>query len=412
MIAAKSIVAALSQNFELVEILVKECQKAGFLTKRDILNYANLVCNQDKEKVRKVYGELLKKGILKSIDQEQTFKIQRNVMDFVLSLLHEQDLGLVGIIEVERSEIERIGKEIQEALDKLDFSVIKDKTIALSNQIGNVEDQLISDRDAIKNIVEEAKSLDANTPFKVRYKKVFDCFEQYIKPMIALLDNNISGFQDKLYQIEDVLREVIRKYNIQKGLATLPNTIHGTIWQMHKLVDILNQNLDLYQKELAPLRNELARHDGLSSAINTFFSRIRKKGVKHAVGKKLLKIGSGTRSLKISFGERNREFAAALMDYTPKKVPFIANLDVETEFQMPIRIEEVLKDLKKVKGKISIMEWLRDSYPKQSEKHLLSIYHHLVKDLNEIVFQHDEKETTELKEHKITFYPHFWENAQ
>lgn len=412
MISAKSIVTSLYQNFELIEVLVRECQKSGFLTKREMQNLAMLVNNQSSEKSHRALNDLTRKGILKSIDQDQTFKVQHSIMEFVLSLVHEQELGLVGIIDVERKEIDEIGKAIQVALESSDFSVIKDKTISLSNQIGNISDQLISDRDAIKTIIEEAKKFPPNTPLKVRYKKVFECFDHYIDPMISLLDNNVSGFQDMLYQIEDVLKEAVRKHSIQKGLATLPSAINGTICQMHKLIDQLNLNLELYQKDLAPLRNELSSNDEISRSVNALFSRIRKKGIKQTVGKNIIKIGGTSRSVKISFCGDNRDYAANILDYKPSKVQFRASTDSEFDVTMPIPIEDVLKDLENVHDSVSIMEWLRDKYPNQKEKSILSLYHQLVRLIGDKLVQKDLKETTSLKEHNIIFYPHYLEKVQ
>ena len=412
MILAKALIASMYRNFDFIEILVKECKKAGFLTRKEIFNFAMFKNGQDREKSQKALEDISKNGILKSIDQGATFKIQHNVMDFILSLIHEQDLGLAGIIDVERKEIEDIGQKIQEALDKLDFSAIKDKTIALSNQIGNIEDQLVSDRDAIKNIVEEAKGFEPNTPLKVRYRKVFECFDHYIDPMISLLDNNVSGFQEMLYQIENVLKEVIRKHRIQKGLATLPNSINGTICQMHKLIDLLDQNLDLYQNELAPLRNEIKRHDEISAAINKLFSYIRKKGVRRTAGKNLLKIGGGSRTIKVSFDGESKVYAGDILNYKPEKVHLDMNLDFDTEIEMPIRIEDVIKELNNVRKSISLMVWLKETYPMQKEKHLLSIYHHLIHEMGAGISQREYKESTNLQEHKIIFYPHYLEKNQ
>jgi hypothetical protein len=79
---------------------------------------------------------------------------------------------------------------------------------------------------------------------------------------------------------------------------------------------------------------------------------------------------------------------------------------------MPVRIEDVIKELNNVQKSISLMEWLKDTYPMQKEKHLLSIYHHLIHEIDIEISQKEYKESTNLQEHRITFYPHYLEKKQ
>lgn len=408
MASPKTIVQALNDYFDVIERLALKSKSVVSMPKNDVFQEIVAVCNQDREKALDVFVKLTKKGILRTIDQGDSYLIQKYTKDYVLNLVQEQKLGLADIVKVEIDRVGKLSEEIQFALDKKEIGIIESKAAKIIDLMDDIQGNLESNSSAIKNIIERAKMLPADTPFNIRYGEVAECFEQYVNPMTQFLGNDSSGFQNMTLTVEKQLEEGIRLSEIQTGaLSSWSRTMRSAIGQIRTLRAQIRANLRLFQDDLAPLRIQLVKNNEISRSVVTILSRIRKKKkLSKVLNVDRLRLGGNQRDVRMSFGPEIREYAAKVLDYVPSKVAFPEAMDALAEDLDLLRLDDVIENLVEYDGKINLMQWLYWRYPKQTDKQLLTIYHQLLEKVPERFHQMEIEETMELKEYKITYYPH------
>jgi len=408
MASPKSIVQALNDYFDVIERLALKSKSVASMPKNDVFQEIVAVCNQDREKALDVFIKLTKKGILRTIDQGDSYLIQKYTKDYVLNLVQEQKLGLADIVKVEIDRVGKLSEEIQFALDKKELGTIESKAAKIIDLMDDIQGNLESNSSAIKNIIERAKMLPADTPFNIRYGEIAECFEQYVNPMTQFLGNDSSGFQNLTLTVEKQLEEGIRLSEIQTGaLSSWSRTMRSAIGQIRTLRAQIRANLRLFQDDLAPLRIQLVKNNEISRSVVTLLSRIRKKKkLSKVLNVDRLQLGGNQRDVRMSFGPEIREYAAKVLDYVPSRVAFPEAMETLAEDLDLLRLDDVIENLVEYDGKTNLMQWLCWRYPKQTDKQLLTIYHQLLEKIPERFRQMEVEETMDLKEFKITYYPH------
>lgn len=411
MVSAKSLIQELYSNFELIEALVRECKECPAIPKDDVFSLAKAVFKQNQDDADNAIRALIKKEILFSLDQGDNYIVQQHVKEFFLHLIKEQDLGLESVVAAQLENLRRISGEIQKGLDSSDLSLIQSRATELTNRIEETMAQLRDDRDAIRGIIEKAKMLPADTPMSVRYRDVLDCYNQYVEPMVSMLDQEDNGFQNLTHRIEDQLKEGIDLFNRIQGITKWQSAMNSAIVQIHLLRDLIRENLILFKDELSPLRNDVLKNNALSRAVTAMLSKIRKKNsVRRVVDVSGLRLGISKRAVRMTDGPVMRRFAADVLGFVPAKVVFPEDFKKTSENDFPIRLETLLNDVEMFHGKILLMQWLKNQYPSQGEQNLLNAYLLLLQNIPDKLKQMDEEQSVDLVEHRMYYYPHVLEN--
>ena len=411
MVSPKSLIQELYNNFELIEALVRECKECPAISKDDVFSLAKAVFKQNQEDADNAIRALIKKEILFSLDQGDNYIVHQHVKEFFLHLIKEQDLGLESVVAAQLENLRRISGEIQKGLDSSDLSLIQSRATELTNRIEETMAQLRDDRDAIRGIIEKAKMLPADTPMSVRYRDVLDCYNQYVEPMVLMLDQEDNGFQNLTHRIEDQLKEGIDLFNRIQGITKWQSAMNSAIIQIHLLRDLIRENLILFKDELSPLRNDVLKNNALSRAVTAMLSKIRKKNsVRQVVDVSGLRLGISKRAVRMTDGPVMRRFAADVLGFVPTKVVFPEDFEKTSENDFPIRLETLLNDVEMFHGKILLMQWLKNQYPSQSEHNLLNAYLLLLQNIPDKLKQMDEEQSVDLVEHRMYYYPHVLEN--
>ena len=411
MVSPKSLIQELYSNFEFVEALVRECKECPAISKDDVFSLAKAIFKQNQEDADNAIRALIKKEILFSLDQGDNYIVHQHVKEFFLHLIKEQDLGLESVVAAQLENLRRISGEIQKGLDSSDLSLIQSRATELTNRIEETMAQLRDDRDAIRGIIEKAKMLPADTPMSVRYRDVLDCYNQYVEPMVLMLDQEDNGFQNLTHRIEDQLKEGIDLFNRIQGITKWQSAMNSAIIQIHLLRDLIRENLILFKDELSPLRNDVLKNNALSRAVTTMLSKIRKKNsVRRVVDVSGLRLGISKRAVRMTDGPVMRRFAADVLGFVPTKVVFPEDFEKTSENDFPIRLETLLNDVEMFHGKILLMQWLKNQYPSQSEHNLLNAYLLLLQNIPDKLKQMDEEQSVDLVEHRMYYYPHVLEN--
>ena len=411
MVSPKSLIKELYSNFELIEALVRVCKECPAISKDDVFSLAKAVFKQNQEDADNAIRALINKEILFSLDQGDNYIVQQHVKEFFLHLIKEQDLGLESVVAAQLENLRRISGEIQKGLDSSDLSLIQSRATELTNRIEETMAQLRDDRDAIRGIIEKAKMLPADTPMSVRYRDVLDCYNQYVEPMVSMLDQEDNGFQNLTHRIEDQLKEGIDLFNRIQGITKWQSAMNSAIVQIHLLRDLIRENLILFKDELSPLRNDVLKNNALSRAVTAMLSKIRKKNsVRRVVDVSGLRLGISKRAVRMTDGPVMRRFAADVLGFVPAKVVFPEDFEKTSENDFPIRLETLLNDVEMFHGKILLMQWLKNQYPSQGEQNLLNADLLLLQNIPDKLKQMDEEQSVDLVEHRMYYYPHILEN--
>ena len=411
MVSPKSLIKELYSNFELIEALVRVCKECPAISKDDVFSLAKAVFKQNQEDADNAIRALINKEILFSLDQGDNYIVQQHVKEFFLHLIKEQDLGLESVVAAQLENLRRISGEIQKGLDSSDLSLIQSRATELTNRIEETMAQLRDDRDAIRGIIEKAKMLPADTPMSVRYRDVLDCYNQYVEPMVSMLDQEDNGFQNLTHRIEDQLKEGIDLFNRIQGITKWQSAMNSAIVQIHLLRDLIRENLILFKDELSPLRNDVLKNNALSRAVTAMLSKVRKKNsVRRVVDVSGLRLGISKRAVRMTDGPVMRRFAADVLGFVPAKVVFPEDFEKTSENDFPIRLETLLNDVEMFHGKILLMQWLKNQYPSQGEQNLLNAYLLLLQNIPDKLKQMDEEQSVDLVEHRMYYYPHILEN--
>ena len=411
MVSPKSLIKELYSNFELIEALVRVCKECPAISKDDVFSLAKAVFKQNQEDADNAIRALINKEILFSLDQGDNYIVQQHVKEFFLHLIKEQDLGLESVVAAQLENLRRISGEIQKGLDSSDLSLIQSRATELTNRIEETMAQLRDDRDAIRGIIEKAKMLPADTPMSVRYRDVLDCYNQYVEPMVSMLDQEDNGFQNLTHRIEDQLKEGIDLFNRIQGITKWQSAMNSAIVQIHLLRDLIRENLILFKDELSPLRNDVLKNNALSRAVTAMLAKIRKKNsVRRVVDVSGLRLGISKRAVRMTDGPVMRRFAADVLGFVPAKVVFPEDFEKTSENDFPIRLETLLNDVEMFHGKILLMQWLKNQYPSQGEQNLLNAYLLLLQNIPDKLKQMDEEQSVDLVEHRMYYYPHILEN--
>lgn len=409
----KSLIKALYDNYDLVERLAIKSKESGSMDFQDILSEARTYFKQDFVRANEALQQLQRSGILRSVDQDSAFMVQKNTKDFVLALAKEQKLGLADVVRVEIEQIQKLSDEIRIFLDKQDLAMVQSKSAQIMDQMEEIQSQLDSNRNAIINIIERAKSMPPDTPLNVRYGEVADCFDHYVEPMTQLLGNDSSGFLNLTLGVEAQLEEGIRLSSILTGSqASWPRSMKNAQKQIRMLRAQIASNLALFQNDLAPLRNTLIKNNNISRSVVSLLGRIRKKGLRRSLNAKSLNLGGGQRGVRLSLGPSIREYAAEVLRYKPSKDSFPEPVESTSENLVVLRIETVLNDLQCAGVGKSLLQWIKETYPEQDERTWLGVYQQLLQIVPDRFKQLDFEESMDLKEHRITYFPHVLENVQ
>lgn len=409
----KTLIKALYDYYDLVERLAIKSKDSGSMDLIDVQLEARTYYKQDFVKASEALQQLERCGILRSIDQDSAYTIQKNAKDFVLALAKEQKLGLADIVRVEIEQVQRLSDEIQLNLGNQELAMVQSKSTQIMELMEEIQSRLESDRNAIKNIIERAKSLPPDTTLKERYGEVEECYVHYVEPMTQLLGNDASGFLSLTLGIEAQLEEGIRLCTILTGsLASWPRSMKNAQKQIRMLRAQIASNLALFQNDLAPLRNTLMKNNNISRSVVALLGKIRKKGLRRSLNVKELKLGGGSRDIRLSLGPSIRDYAGKVFNYKPTKQMFPEPIETPPEDLILLRIETVLKDLESADDGTSLLLWIKETYPEQEERTWLSIYQQLLQMIPERFVQMDFEETLKLKEHRVTYFPHILENAK
>ncbi|WP_137820586.1 Mks condensin complex protein MksB [Pseudomonas sp. 2FG] len=247
------------------------------------------------------------------------FELNAQIHDFLAYLRREHRLGLCLEIEAYLRHLERLAGYIQDAFEIRDASDLARQLRLLDMRVRDVLKKLANDEQALVGVAERAKTSDRQIPLRQRYAEVLATWDEYVEPMIQLV-NADGAFEQGVRRVEQVLLKLLGD---QQRLGQLVDDdlllrTHARILEMQTTAQL---TLRRARELLLPLREEARRHNAVTRGAALALAAIRRKGL-DAVPQTALPLFSRPQSTFLGSASQVEAYVYALARFEPQPTQF------------------------------------------------------------------------------------------
>lgn len=383
----KALTAALAHHWDVMERLCTHARELGAFELDEI---ERIIARSFPSRSRVEHGavlqELSDRGLIQKLPRSDRRRVHPDVLRYVQALTRERDLGLAGVIRARIEGIRAATATLQEATEKTDRSGMVAAARVLWQQFDDIGQQLDQDRHAIMEVAERAKAMDPSLPLVVRYRHVLEAYDQYVDPMVSMIDSGPAGvFHQHLQAAGDALDAAVLVLVATHGyLVTETRTLRDAAYQARELRRLGREVMQHCTATLLPLRNEVRSHSALAAAVGTVLGMVRKRGARRALPPARLPFAARDVFYKVSAGPEIRNIMAAARDFQAPAIPFptedssidAAPLDV-------IDLPRIRAGLVAAGGTDDLLQWVRGQEPAWQDATVLAAFHALAWSLGE-----------------------------
>ncbi|WP_440053287.1 hypothetical protein ACSLBF_10075 [Pseudoalteromonas sp. T1lg65] len=406
MIPAKKVLNTINDHWSVLELLFKRFRMTDFSLKdvQNIIKQKNP--NWTSERVYKETNRLLNQEVIIPLAKSSQLEINRAVADFASFLLQEESLGLAEEITVLVQDIERLGNRLAQSGLEGDYSELRRFSRIMDERVRKIVKLYQHNESAIMNLVEQAKSDNSSVSLTMRYKAVLEAFEEYIEPMLEMVD--IHGpFQRCFDQIEmQVSEQIDHIEQVGRGHADkrMLEQLRTRILDMHLIGrESLSRSADI----LMPLREELRRNTLITRQASKVLGLIRKKGVDHILSPVQPDFVSDIQRFNLGQKRHMVAYMASLSEFEHEEYQLPDQQDVPA-YQSPN-----IPDYRDVKKKVqssgqpgkALLGLLSESYPDLDADEMLFIYQKLINESELALTQDEHKSKLTIASHTFALYP-------
>ncbi|TMN39920.1 hypothetical protein [Pseudoalteromonas sp. S2755] len=406
MIPAKKLLNTINEHWNVLELLFKRFKLADFSLKdvQNILKQKNP--SWSSERIYKETNRLLQQEIIIPLAKSSQLEINRSIADFASFLLQEESLGLAEEITVLVKDLERLGNRIAQAGEEADYSELRRFSRIMDERVRKIVKLFEHNESAIMNLVEQAKSDTSTLSLGMRYKAVLEAFEEYIEPMLEMVD--IHGpFQRCFDQIELQVSEQIDEIEqLGRGAADkrMLEQLRTRILDMHLIGrESLSRSADL----LMPLREELRRNTLITRQASKVLGQIRKRGVDRLLSPVQPEFVSDIQRFNLGQKRHMVAYMASLVEFEHEEYQLPDQDDVPA-YQSPY-----IPDYNSVKTRFqqtgkkrqALLGFLSDSYPDLEADEMLFLYQKLINESDLALSQEQQKSKITIASHTFSLYP-------
>jgi hypothetical protein len=230
----------------------------------------------------------------------------------------EHRLGLCLEIEAYLRHLERLAGYIQDAFDIRDGNDLARQLRLLDMRVRDVLKKLANDEQALVAVAERAKTSDRQIPLRQRYAEVLATWDEYVEPMIQLV-NADGAFEQGVRKVENVLLLLTE----QQRLGHLVDDdmllrTHARILEMQTSAQLTLRHA---RELLLPLREEARRHNAVTRGAALALSVIRRKGI-DAVPQAAMPMFTRPQSTFLGSASQVEAYVYALARFEPKPARF------------------------------------------------------------------------------------------
>lgn len=411
MIPAKKLLNTLSEHWGVLELLFKRFKMADF----SIKDLQNAIKQKQptwhNERIYKETNRLLNQDIIIPLAKSSQLEINRAIADFATFLLQEEHLGLAQEISVLVEDLARLGDRLANAGEVEDFDDLRRFSRIMDDRVRKIMKLYAHNENAILNIVEQAKSNNAVQSLQKRYKAVIEAFDEYIEPMLEMVD--IRGdFHACFNLIEQQISTQIERIE-QSGKAytdkRMLEQLRTRILEMHLIGrESLRKSADM----LMPLREELRRNNLITRQAARVLGLVRKNGVDNMLTAVQPHFVSDAQRYSLGQQRHIIAYMASLVEFEHQEYQLPDQQDVPP-FQTPnipdyndVKSSFAKRFNTKRKKPQPLLQFLDESYPDLDAEEMLFLYQKLVSDNELEKSQSDEKARFKIAGQYFSLYPY------
>ncbi|SED86042.1 Mks condensin complex protein MksB [Pseudomonas coleopterorum] len=328
------------------------------------------------------------------------FELNAQIHDFLAYLRREHRLGLCLEIEAYLRHLERLAGHIQDAFDIRDGNDLARQLRLLDMRVRDVLKKLANDEQALVAVAERAKTRDRQVDLRQRYAEVLATWDEYVEPMIQLV-NADGAFEQGVRKVENVL---LRLLGEQQRLGHLVDDdmllrTHARILEMQTCAQLTLRHA---RELLLPLREEARRHNAVTRGAALALSAIRRKGL-DAVPQAALPLFSRPQSTFLGSASQVEAYVYALARFEAKPAPFpkAHKSDTAGSQRAPRTVKEMLERCEHALPMPDLMLWLLDQEPDGATDELLYWFSRLSRD-KRFARQRLERRDYHTREHQLS----------
>ncbi len=328
------------------------------------------------------------------------FELNAQIHDFLAYLRREHRLGLCLEIEAYLRHLERLAGHIQDAFDIRDGNDLARQLRLLDMRVRDVLKKLTNDEQALVAVAERAKTRDRQVDLRQRYAEVLATWDEYVEPMIQLV-NADGAFEQGVRKVENVL---LRLLGEQQRLGHLVDDdmllrTHARILEMQTCAQLTLRHA---RELLLPLREEARRHNAVTRGAALALSAIRRKGL-DAVPQAALPLFSRPQSTFLGSASQVEAYVYALARFEAKPAPFpkAHKSDIAGSQRAPRTVKEMLERCENALPMPDLMLWLLDQEPDGATDELLYWFSRLSRD-KRFARQRLERRDYHTREHQLS----------
>ena len=278
MIEPKRVLRALAEHWALLEPLCEHFDQGTLSLNELRLQLAVHQMDSTPQDITAVLDAWIRLDILVPVAKSPNrFELNAQIHDFLAYLRHEHRLGLCLEIEAYLRHLERLAGYIQDAFDIRDGHDLARQLRLLDMRVRDVLKKLANDEQALVAVAERAKTSDRQIPLRQRYAEVLATWDEYVEPMIQLV-NADGAFEQGVRKVEVVL---LRMLSEQQRLGHLVDDdmllrTHARILEMQTSAQMTLRHA---RELLLPLREEARRHNAVTRGAALALAAIRRKGL-------------------------------------------------------------------------------------------------------------------------------------
>ncbi len=307
------------------------------------------------------------------------FELNAQIHDFLAYLRREHRLGLCLEIEAYLRHLERLAGYIQDAFEIRDASDLARQLRLLDMRVRDVLKKLANDEQALVGVAERAKTSDRQIPLRQRYAEVLATWDEYVEPMIQLV-NADGAFEQGVRRVEQVLLKLLGE---QQRLGQLVDDdlllrTHARILEMQTTAQL---TLRRARELLLPLREEARRHNAVTRGAALALAAIRRKGL-DGVPQAALPLFTRPQSTFLGSTSQVEAYVYALARFEPKPTQFpkASGTRKGEPPQAPRTAREMLERCQSALPLPDLMIWLLEQEPEGATDELLYWFSRLSRD--------------------------------
>ncbi|MES2821789.1 MAG: Mks condensin complex protein MksB [Pseudomonadota bacterium] len=378
MIEPKRVLRALAEHWSLLEPLCEHFDQGTLsLAELRLQLAAQLATPQD---VTALLDQWIRLDILVPVAKSPNrFELNAQIHDFLAYLRREHRLGLCLEIEAYLRHLERLAGHIQDAFEIRDANDLARQLRLLDMRVRDVLKKLANDEQALVAVAERAKTSDRQIPLRQRYAEVLATWDEYVEPMIQLV-NADGAFEQGVTRVEQVL---LRLMSEQQRLGQLVDDdlllrTHARILEMQTTAQL---TLRRARELLLPLREEARRHNAVTRGAALALAAIRRKGL-DAVPQASLPLFTRPQSAFLGSASQVEAYVYALARFEAKPAQFPkASGTRRSELpRAPRTAREMLERCQNALPLPDLMTWLLEQEPEGATDELLYWFSRLSRD--------------------------------